>query len=450
MLKNLLLLLFLAPVALFGQAPPASPEQGSRRAVLDFINLRFGMFIHFGMCTFHGEQWAYPFRDPKVFKPEALDCGQWARAARSAGMRYAVFTTKHHDGFCLWPTETTGYSVAKGETGRDIVREYVDAFRREGLRPGFYFSVWDWHHRIEAGKITPAKVQFIRDQLTELLTNYGPVLCIVFDGWGSKWGGPDFAELPYAALADHIHSLQPDCLVINHSCRTDLDVTQVVHFEATHGQHCSYDNTIPAQQGPTLQPAWFWNPGYENAPLKSARGVVEELRYANARVCNYLLNCAPNPRGLMDENVVRRLAEIGALATFPEPLAALPPVERPHRRVTASASSALPDQPAAHVLDGNLYNRWQPAEGDKEPWVEVDFGQPETFNAVVCGESPPKIGAFKIEAFVDGKWKQLAAGGKMTFHFAASFPEVTAQRYRLVLLESKPGPRIAELTLIRY
>ena len=454
-MKTTLRLLALA-LACLPLKPPAGhsmpPHGGSENAVLDFINLRFGMFIHFGMCTFHEEQWAYPFHDPKSFRPAELDCGQWARAAKSAGMRSAVLTTKPHDGFCLWPTDTTGYSVAKSDPPHDVVRQYVDAFRKEGLAVGFYYSVWDWNRKIEAGSVSDAKVRYMKDQLTELLTGYGPVNCIVIDGWGSKWGGPDFNELPYATLADHIHSHQPDCLVINHSCRADLDVTQVVHYEATHGQHCVFDNTIPSQQGPTLQPAWFWNKGYENAPLKPAASVVKELRYANARVCNYLLNCAPNNKGRMDDNVVRRLAEIGTMASFPPPLENLPEIKPPHRGVIATASSQAPgaDNDPAHVLDANLFNRWMPAAGDKQPWVELDFGREQTFNAVVCGESPPRIGAFSIEALVDGKWLKLAEGGKMTFNFQAEFPDVTARRFRLVLLEHQGEPRIAELTFIRY
>lgn len=446
-----LLVLTIAPASA-AEPPPATRPQDPGNAVLDFINLRFGMFIHFGMCTFHDEQWAYPFHDPKSFRPAALDCGQWARAAKSAGMRYAVFTTKHHDGFCLWPTDTTGYSVAKSDPPLDVVRSYVDAFRKEGMKVGFYYSVWDWNRKIEALKISEAKVQYMKDQLTELLTQYGPVTCIVIDGWGSKWGGPDFKELPYATLADHIHSLQPACLVINHSCRADLDFTQVVHYEATHGQHCAYDNTIPSQQGPTLQPAWFWNTGYESAPLKSTDDVIKELRYANGRVCNYLLNCAPNNKGLLDDNVLRRLEEIGGRVAFPEPLRKLPGIERPHLGVTARASSQAPgpDHDPGHVLDANLYTRWMPAEGDKQPWVEVDFGRDHTFNAVVCGESPPRISAFRIEALVGDQWLKLAEGGKMTFNFHASFPPVTARRFRLVLIEHQPEPRIAELTFIRY
>lgn len=428
----------------------AATPPGSNRAILDFLNLRFGMLIHFGMSTFHGEQWAYPFRDPRAFRPTKLDASQWAKAARSAGIRYAVFTTKHHDGFCLWPTKTTGYNVSKCEPALDMVRSYVDAFRKEGLKVGLYYSVMDWHDNIESGTVSPAKVQMMKDQLTELLTHYGPIECIVTDGWGSKWGGPSFGELPFKVLAEHIHSIQPDCLLVNHACVAELEVSQVVHYEATHGQHCTYDNILPSQQGPTLQSAWFWNPGFENEPLKPAEAVAKELRYANGRYCNYLLNCAPNKDGLMDDNVLKRLEEIGKQVSFPPDITGLPAPARPHRAVTANSSSATQGNEPGRVLDANLFTRWIPEAEDKQPWIELDFGKPEAFNAVVCGEYARNIRSFRIEAKVDGKWQEVLKGGDIKHHFQASFPEVTAQRYRVTLLDCNPSPWLAEVTFIRY
>lgn len=448
MIPKLLFATLCLAVTGLAQTPSAEPPRDSNRAVLDFLNLRFGMFIHFGMSTFHNEQWAYPFRDPKAFRPAKLDATQWAKAAKSAGMRYAVFTTKHHDGFCLWPTQTTGYNSSKSEPGIDVVKAYVDAFRAEGLKVGLYYSVLDWHQNIDHGTTTKTKVEIMKDQLTELLTNYGPIHCIVTDGWGSKWGGPSFGELPFKVLADHIHAIQPDCLLINHACTADLEVSQVIHYEATHGQHCTYDNVLPSQQGPTLQPAWFWNDGFENAPLKSASDAVKELRFANARYCNYLLNAAPNKDGLMDENVLKRLEEIGKLVSLPPDITELPAPARPHRVVAATASSS--NQDAARVLDANLFTRWIPAAEDKQPWVEFDFGKPETFNAVVCGEYGHNIRAFRIEAMVNGQWQEVLKGGDIKHHFQQSFPEVTAQRYRVTLLDCNPSPWLAEVTFIRY
>lgn len=168
-------------------------------------------------------------------------------------------------------------------------------------------------------------------------------------------------------MADHIHSIQPNCLVINHSCRTDLDVTQVVHYEATHGQHCPYDNTIPSQQGPTIQPAWFWEPEFAHGPLKSTESILEELRFANNHYSNYLLNAAPNKDGRMDDNVVARLAEVGAKVQLPDDLQELPPIHKVHQNVKVKASSySNKDFKPENVIDANLFTRWQFAEGDSE------------------------------------------------------------------------------------
>ncbi|GAA3617365.1 alpha-L-fucosidase [Flavivirga amylovorans] len=430
------------------------------QAVLDFINQKFGMFIHFNMSTFQEEAtggWATPNVDPKIFAPTNVDCNQWAKAAKSAKMNYAVFTTKHHDGFCLWDSKVTDYDIANSTyQGGDIVKKYADAFRKEGIKVGLYFSVWDRTHEIEHDKITEEKIQFTKDQLTELLTNYGKVECIVIDGWGSKWGkGPDFEDIPYATLADHIHSIQPNCLVINHSCRTDLDVTQVVHYEATHGQHCPYDNTIPSQQGPTIQPKWFWEKGNENGPLKSVKDIKEELNFANAHYSNYLLNAAPNAIGLMDDNVVERLKEVGASITLSAPLAALPELKPVHQGVTVRASSYSNDNyKPENVIDCDLFTRWQYTDEDQERWVELDFGEPKVFNRVICGAYRGGIEAFKVEALVDGQWKLLTTGTSLRNNFNRSFDEVNAQKYRLVITEGhkfkKSNPMLAEFTLVKY
>lgn len=274
----------------------------------------------------------------------------------------------------------------------------------------------------------------------------------MIDGWGSKWGnGPDFEELPFPVLADHIHSLQPNCLVINHSCRTDLKYTQLVHYEATHGQHCPYDNTIPSQQGPTLQSTWFWEKGYEKQELKSVQDVVKELSFANSHYSNYLLNAAPNDKGLMDENVIQRLKEIGDAVMLSEPLTKLPEILPVHQGVKATASSFNGKEfTAENVIDADLFTRWQYAEEDTERWLELDFGSPKTFNKVICGEFRKGIDEFKIEALVNGTWKLLAKGEQMTFNLNRSFEEVTAQKFRLTILKAHALPKVAELTFVKY
>jgi len=260
-------------------------------------------------------------------------------------------------------------------------------------------------------------------------------------------------ELPYPVLADHIHSIQPNCLVINHCCRADLTYTQVVHYEATHGQHIPYDNTFPSQQGPVMQPGWFWEKGYENEELKSVEAILNELEYTNNHLSNYLLNAAPNDKGLMDDNVIERLKEVGKLVKLSPPLTSLPKTENPHKYVTVKTSSKTddPNIQDANVLDCNLFTLWKAGENDENPWIELDFGKPETFNYFSMHAGYKKsIQKYEIQAFIKNKWISLYTGGEATFHEKDKFKEVTSQKYRLIILEKKSTPEVVEFTLVKY
>lgn len=283
----------------------------------DFLNLKFGMFIHFNMGTYHEKEWVDPGRDPASFHPAKLDCGQWADAAKSAGMKYAVLTTKHHDGFCLWDSKTTNYDVAASPLkGRDIVREYCDSFRKRGVEPHFYFSIWDRQLGIE-GDITAGEIGVIKAQLTELLTHYGRIGSLTFDGWGNC--GTKWTQADRDAIYRHVKSLQPDILVTDHyQLRRKLplagvyQIVDVFHYEEPMGEWAPQGNTYASQQGPTIQSAWFWKLGFPQEPLMPVDDIVgKHLDVLKDRRCNFLLNCAPNRDGLMDENVVRRLADVG-------------------------------------------------------------------------------------------------------------------------------------------
>lgn len=417
---------------------------------LDFLNLRFGMFVHFNMSTFHGEEWAKPRHDPASFSPTELDCDQWARAAASAGMTYGVLTTKHHDGFCLWPTRTTPFSVAASACKRDLVREFADAFRRHGLKVGLYLSIMDFTHDINRGTVTPEKIRLVKDQIRELLTGYGDVLCLVFDGWNSPWGGPDYAEVPYPEIYTLIKSLQPECLVINHDGIPDLSHTDVVHLEETYGQWASPRNVVPSQQGPVLQgpddekdPQWFWKPYHTHAECKSVDWVVREhLEYLNAHHCNLLLNCAPNPRGTMDDNVLARLADIGRAWRRPAPLSRLPHAPTLPAPTAKASSVRGPEHAPGNAVDGDPWTWWEPQPGVTRGRLEVDLGAPITFNRAYLYQSMhwqrqnESITDWEISYLhPDGRWVSLARGGPFNNRGLKSgqirFDEVTARHVRL-------------------
>src|SRR5271170_7553328 len=171
-----------AALALLPNDPPAhaqdrrpyaaKPTKANGRPMLElqqrFVDLRFGMFLHFNMATYQDREWGDPTSSPDLFHPTALDTDQWATAARSANMTWGCLTTRHHDGFCIWPTKTAAASVGQTTYSIDVVRAYVNSFRKAGLRVGLYYSILSLRDDIRHFNVTPAKVQLIKDQLTEL------------------------------------------------------------------------------------------------------------------------------------------------------------------------------------------------------------------------------------------------------------------------------------------
>jgi alpha-L-fucosidase len=340
-----------------------------------FVDLRFGMFIHFNMGTFHDAEWVLPGQDPKSFNPTALDCTQWAAAAKSAGMKFAVLTTKHHDGFCLWPTKFTSYNVMNSSYPHDIVKMYVDAFRAAGITPCIYFSIWDRNQGIAKGSVTAADLDFIKGQLTELLTNYGPIPLLVTDGWTWQMG---HQEAVYQVIRETVKSLQPNCLIVDHTGMTEPyeeDLINFEHFTVPTG------NIYASTQGNSIMPKWFWHPGYDSLNPMPLSSMVGRLNTCESRYCNFLANCPPGPTGQLGQNIVQRLAEVGAAwhpNTARAPLPAQPDVlEHAVTPISATATSGT----AANAIDGTtdwvsgaaVQTLWQSSSGLPQS-VTLDLG----------------------------------------------------------------------------
>ena len=375
----------------------------------DLVNLRFGMFIHFSPATYLDlPDRLYPDHapprqgkdeipgtsddlSPGLLNPSRLDCGQWAEAAKSAGMKFAVLTAKHHDGFCLWPSRYSPYSVAQG-CKRDVVREFVDAFRKRGLKVGLYYSIRDRTERIagdpKQGGVTLGKIELIKNQLTELLANYGEMLYIVFDAWGNNWHeSPSFSDISYAIIHDHVKSLQPNCLILNHTrLRSVSDVPQI---ELHAGMSLPSGADWPSVGGDTIQDKWFWRTNYPTDALRSVQWIVNErLVPYNLRNVIFQLNCAPNRDGLMDENVVTRLAEVGKAWTPPPPLEHIPdswkdwPVPSSVRLFTGpnrAKGRTPPDLSGGQVTSPELAFDGDPMTSARMQgagaWLQVDLGK---------------------------------------------------------------------------
>ncbi len=322
-----------------------------------FLDLRFGMYIHLNMATYEQREWGDPKASPALFNPKNLDTDQWAHAARSAGMAYGCLTTKHHDGFCLWPTATGSASVQDATYKRDIVRAYVDSFRAQGLKTCLYFSILDLRGDIRPYCVTREKIDKVKAQLTELLTNYGEITALVIDGWNAAWSRLNYEEMPFPEIYNHVKQLQPNCLMSDYNQgrfpAPALYYTDVKQYEQHAGQTIPAGSEVPSQSATTLQSDWFWKLDYPTQELRSARQIVEEwLIPFNAHHCNLILNVAPNREGRFDQNAVDRLAEIGQLWRDRAPAPRLATAQQITTPNLASASALVCEQHCRYVGAG--------------------------------------------------------------------------------------------------
>ena len=294
----------------------------------EFAALRFGMFIHFNSAAFQfagdNDDWCFGVTDnadsryrsfaPAGFNPGPIDFQQWADVAKSAGCRFCALTAKHHEGFALWPSQATEHNIAASPYEGDIVAQYVEAMRSNGLLPGLYFSMLDLHHNITEQGCDAAQKALIFRQLEELLTGYGEIPILVIDGWGSAWGGPRFTQLDYEETAAYIYKLSPGTLILNHSCECSYDHTDVIFFENAAGQRVPKNFAGYGAAGNKLTRHWFWKTADAARRCKSAAWAVKrKLRPMNERGVVFLLNVSPNQNGVIEDNLARVFAEIGRM-----------------------------------------------------------------------------------------------------------------------------------------
>jgi alpha-L-fucosidase len=272
---------------------------------------RFGMFIHWGLYAVLGRhEWAMeregiPVAEyeqlAKQFKPKPNAARDWARLAKQAGQKYMVMTTKHHEGFCNFDTKLTDYCAPKQGPGRDLVREYVDAARAEGLRVGFYYSLMDWHHPDGARCATDEAarrrfVDYTHGLIRELMTNYGKIDILWYDvasplsaeGWESE------------KMNEMVFKLQPDIIVNN---RNKLDGDFATPEQRIQAEKRAWESCM------TMNDSW----GYQRADdnWKSPKTVVRNLITCAHDTGNYLLNIGPKPDGSIPEESVRILSAVG-------------------------------------------------------------------------------------------------------------------------------------------
>jgi alpha-L-fucosidase len=422
-----------------------------------FVDLRFGMFIHFNIPTYVNHDWPDPETSPSLFNPKKLDCDQWAKAAKSANMSYGCLTTKHHSGFCIWDTKTTDYNVMNSPLKKDIVREFVNAFRANGLKVMLYYSILDTHHKLRPNSITTKHFEMIKAQITELLSNYGPVEALIIDGWDAPWSRISYDDIPFEDIYHLVKTLQPNCVIMDLNGAKypaeGLYYTDIKTYEMGAGQRISKEhNNMPALVCLPLNSSWFWKTDFPTKPVKDpAKLVSENIIPFNNVDCNFILNVAPNRDGLFDENALAALKEIGKLWKNGGPVAKLPQLEAPIistnlAKGQATNSSWSDDMNIMDfATDDDFHSSWISNPEVKNPWYEIDFAQDKGFNTIVVAEESPNISNYRLEYYQSGIWKTLFQGenkNKIKIH---RFNRVWGNKIRISIENADHQVSIAEL-----
>ena len=426
----------------------------------EFVDLRFGMFIHFNMPTFTNADWPDPDANPQLFNPKNMECRQWARAAKSANMTYGCLTTKHHSGFCIWDTKTTDYSVMNSPFKRDVVKEYVDAFRAEGLEVMLYYSILDTHARLRPHCITLEHIKMIKEQLQELLTNYGKIKALIIDGWDAPWSRISYDDVPFEDIYRLVKSIQPNCLVMDLNAAKypaeALFYTDIKSYEQGAGQHISKEtNRLPALSCLPLQKSWFWKESFPTTPVKSPEKMVNDnIIPMGKSFCNFILNVAPNRDGLLDSNALEALKEIGKLWKNDGHVANLPEADNP-----IISSNIAKFQPAEgtwsydtsifdFVNDDNFRSCWRSHSEVKNPWLSIALGCEKAFNMIVITDQDNnRLQKYRLEYRIGDVWKTLFEGDAPTAQRIKihRFDTVWGDAVRLKVIKSSGAPSIAEV-----
>ena len=455
---------------------PCGPLPNARQ--VRWQDMEMYAFIHYSLNTYTDQEWGFGNEDPAIFNPQNLDCRQWARVCKQAGMRGIIFTAKHHCGFCMWPSAYTDYSVKNSpwKDGKgDVVRELADACREEGLEFAVYLSPWDRNHP-EYGK--PEYVTYFRNQLRELLTNYGDIFEVWFDGanGGDGWyGGANETRkidrttyYQWPETYRMIRQLQPNCLIWNDgSDRGDLswvgteagnvgetnwsllNKSGEVDWSMLHYGLETGDTWVPGETNTSIRPGWFYHET-ENEHVKSLSKMMDTYYKSVGRNSTLLLNFPIAPNGRIHPNDSLRGIAFAKMVreVFKKDLA---------RKAKVTASNVRGNDKrfsAGKVKDGKANTYWTTDDGVASASLTFDFGKPTSFNRFLAEEYIPlgqRVRKFTLEAFIDGQWHPLKdalveQGDGMTtigHRRIICFPTVTATRLRFTITDSKACPLIS-------
>lgn len=421
---------------------------------LEWQRMELTAFLHFGVNTFTGREWGDGTEDSAIFNPTSLDCEQWVRTLKESGFKMAIITAKHHDGFCLWPTKTTRHSVAssswKGGKG-DVVRELRDACKKYGIKFGVYLSPWDRNASCYGD--SPAYNQFFIEQLTELLTNYGEVHEVWFDGANGE--GPNGKKQIYDwdAILKTIRRLQPKAVtaIMGDDVRwvgNEKGIGRETEWSATALTPGIYPRSgeqnkelgifgkakdlggrdivaratelfwYPSEVDVSIRPGWFYHAD-QDKQVKTLNHLTDIYFKSVGYNSVLLLNIPPDLRGLINENDVQRLKEFSS-----------------YLKKTFARN---------YVLKGN--EAWHGTSGTVR---QYDIQKDALVNAFMIQEDISKgqrIESFLVEAYKDGSWIHMAEGTTVGYKRLVRFSDTRPERIRVTIRSARGVANVATVGL---
>ena len=421
---------------------------------LEWQRMELTAFLHFGVNTFTGREWGDGTEDPAIFNPTSLDCEQWVRTLKESGFKMAIITAKHHDGFCLWPTKTTRHSVVSSswKDGKgDVVRELRDACKKYGIKFGVYLSPWDRNASCYGD--SPAYNQFFIKQLTELLTNYGEVHEVWFDGANGE--GPNGKKQIYDwdAILKTIRRLQPKAVtaIMGDDVRwvgNEKGIGRETEWSATALTPGIYPRSgeqnkelgifgkakdlggrdivaratelfwYPSEVDVSIRPGWFYHAD-QDKQVKSLNHLTDIYFKSVGYNSVLLLNIPPDLRGLINENDVQRLKEFSS-----------------YLKKTFARN---------YVLKGN--EAWNGTSGTVR---QYDIQKDALVNAFMIQEDISKgqrIESFLVEAYKDGSWIHMAEGTTVGYKRLVRFSDTRPERIRVTIRSARGVANVAAVSL---
>lgn len=441
---------------------------------LNWQQMEYYAFVHLSVNTYTDMSWGFGDEDPKTFNPTDLDCRQWARICKEAGMKGIIITAKHHSGFCLWPSEFTEYSVKNSpwKNGKgDVIRELSDACKEYGLKLGIYLSPWDRNHP-DYGK--PEYITYFRNQLKELLTNYGEVFEVWFDGANGGdgyYGGANETRkidrkiyYDWANTYKMVRELQPKIVIWNdNGDRADLRWvgTEAGYVGKTNWSLLNASGTVthdmlhygledgnvwvPAEVNTSIRPEWFYHKR-EDTKVKTLPELMTIYYNSIGRNGTLLLNFPIMPNGLIHEKDEKAVLEFAqeVKKVFASNLVKGAKVEASNVRANNSEFRA------ENVLDGDKNTYWATDDQAKSVSLIIAFDKPTVFNRFLVQEYiklGQRVKSFKLEAFINQEWKELANETTIGYKRILCFPTVESTKIRFTILDAKSNPLISNIEI---